>query len=410
MRLTRRLFTQTALASIAASALPFSAYAQEAKKYNVALLSDFSGPFADVMKAVSAGRTAVYAWWNAEIGKGLGIELVGKEYDTRYDAAQVASLWPGIVSELSPLFVSGVGTPDSNALAERLPDEKIPMFTLGGATHAGWIDDSWLFFPRATYAHEYAAFIDWVYADQKRTAPIKLGFVGSQQAGLSVDLHGGIEAYIAKNPDKAVLVDTIWDAAQPTDLTAPMRRLVNAGAEFVLINTNSAATVATKRALQALGAKIPVVTTSQNGMPITGKALGGLDQMEGDYEVYGLAVPITGSGSPAEAFYGELKEKYGLQAPWIVLTVMGMSQAMLSVRAVEAAAKQFGADKLTGENLRQAMLDNELTDDKGIMPNLKFQPNVTFPGAGATVNIGTVKDGKYALASANVAIPELPKW
>jgi branched-chain amino acid transport system substrate-binding protein len=410
MRLTRRLFAQTALASIAASALPFSASAQELKKYNVAMLSDFSGPFADVMKAVSAGRTAVMSWWNAEVGKGLGVELVGKEYDTRYDAAQVASMWPGIVSELNPLFVSGVGTPDSNALSERLPDEKIPMFTLGGAPRAGWVDDSWQFFPRATYAHEYAAFIDWVHADQKRTAPIKIGFVGSQQAPLSVDLHGGIEAYAKQYPEKAVLVDTIWDVAQPTDLTAPMRRLVNAGAEYVLINTNTAATVAVKRALQALGAKIPVITTSQNGMPIAGKALGGLDQMEGDYEVYGLAVPITGSGTPAEAFYNELKDKYGLQAPWIVLTVMGMSQAMLSVRAVEAAVKQFGPGELTGEKLRQAMLDNELTDDKGIMPNLKFSPNMTFPGAGATVNIGTVKDGKYALAASNVAIPELPKW
>lgn len=410
MRLTRRLFTQTALAGIAASALPFSVSAQEVKKYNIALLSDFSGPFADIMKPVSAGRNAVYAWWNAEVGKGLGVELVGKEYDTRYDAAQVASLWPGIVSELSPLFVSGVGTPDSNALSERLPDEQIPMFTLGSATHAGWMDGSWLFFPRATYAHEYSAFLDWVYAEQKRTTPIKIGFVGSQQAGLSVDLHGGIEAYVKQYPEKAVLVDTIWDVAQPTDLTAPMRRLVNAGAEYVLINTNTAATVAVKRALQALGAKIPVVTTSQNGMPITGKALGGIEQMEGDFEVYGLAVPIASSGSPAEAFYNELKEKYGLTAPWIVTTVMGMSQAMLSVRAVEAAVKQFGADKLTGENLRQAMLDNELTDDKGIIPNLKFTPDTTFPGAGATVNIGSVKDGKYMIAASNVAIPTLPKW
>lgn len=410
MRLTRRLFNQSALAALAAGFVPAAAHAQEVTRYNVALLSDFSGPFADVMPAVSAGRNAVIAWWNAEVGKELGVELVTKEYDTRYDAAQVASMWPGIVAELDPIFVGGVGTPDSNALADRLADEKIPMFTLGGATHAGWVDGSWLFFPRATYAHEYAAFIDWVYQDQGRTEPVRIGFVGSQQAPLSVDLYGGIEAYIAANPDKAVLVDTIWDAPQPTDLTAPMRRLVNAKAEFVFINTNTAATVATKRALQSLGANIPIVTTSQNGMPISGHSLGGIDQLEGDFEVYGLAIPIKDSGSDAEKFYLELQEKYGLQAPWNVLTVMGITQSMLSVRAVEAAAKQFGPTELDGEKVRQAMIDNALTDDRGILPTLQLTNETTFPSAGATVNVGTVKDGAYAIAVSDIPIPDLPKW
>lgn len=409
MRLSRKMLGLIA-AALASGSFAFPAQSQDVKRYNVALLSDFSGPFADVMKPISVGREAVYAWWNAEVGKKIGVEIVTRDYDTRYDAAQTASLWPGIVSNLNPILVAGAGTPDANALSERLPEAKIPMFTLGGATHAGWIDDSWIFFPRATYAHEYAAFIDHMYAQQKRTTPIKIGFVGSQQALLSVDLHNGIQAYIKKNPEKAVIVDVIWDAAQPTDLTAPMRRLVNAGAEYVFINTNTAATSGAKRALQALGAKTPIVTTSHNGMLATGKTLGGLDQVEGDYEVYGYAVPVENSGSEARKFYDELVANYKLKGSWNVLTIMGMSQSMLAVRSVEAAVKKFGANNLTGAKLQEAMLTEPVVGYRGLITEFRFTKQASFPGAGATVNIGTVKDGKYAIAASNVAVPELPKW
>lgn len=407
MRMNRRTFGVAA--AVLATSLALPAIAQE-KTYNVALLSDFSGPFANIMKPVAAGRDAVFAWWNAEVGKGLGVKIGTRTYDTRYDAAQVASLWPGILSELNPILVDGVGTPDVAALSERLPEQKVVMITLGGATHAGWKDDSWVFFPRATYAHEFAALLDWMYASQKRTTPIKVGLVGSQQALLSVDLHDGIRGYIKQNPDKAVMVDVIWDAPQPTDLTAPMRRLVGAGAEIIFINTNAAAVVAAKRALQALGAKIPIATSSHNSLPTVGKALGGMDQVEGDYEVYGLSVPTEDASGEARKFYDLLASTYGLKAPWGVLTLQGMSQALVSVRSIEAAVKKFGADRLDGAKLREAMLSEKIVGNQGVIPDFAFTPQTSFPSAGATVNIGTVKGGKYTTAATNVPLPALQRW
>lgn len=82
-------------------AMPTTAFAQT--NYNVASLADFTGPYADVMKNLVGGRWAkVVAWWNEEVGKGLGVKINMKDFDHRYDAAQVASLWPGIKSELKP--------------------------------------------------------------------------------------------------------------------------------------------------------------------------------------------------------------------------------------------------------------------------------------------------------------------
>ena len=58
----------------------------------------------------------------------MGIKVVIKDYDGRYDAAQTASLRPGIKAELNPVAIIGVGGPDVAALQGRLPTDKVPMF------------------------------------------------------------------------------------------------------------------------------------------------------------------------------------------------------------------------------------------------------------------------------------------
>ena len=87
--------------------------AQAQTTYNLAGLADFTGPYADIMKDVTGCRRGVVDRWNAEVGKELGVSLKIKDYDTRYDVAQVASLWPGAKSELNPILVFGIGGPDA---------------------------------------------------------------------------------------------------------------------------------------------------------------------------------------------------------------------------------------------------------------------------------------------------------
>ena len=141
-----------------AAAMPLKAQAETT--YNLALLSDFSGPYADIMPILAGGREAVFNWWNATSGKELGVTLNYKNYETRYDAAQVASLWPGIKSELDPIAVVGLGGPDVAALSERLPEDKIPMFMATAAYGFAWNGRRWIFNPRPTYSHESAGFLD----------------------------------------------------------------------------------------------------------------------------------------------------------------------------------------------------------------------------------------------------------
>jgi len=394
------------LVAAALAALPLAAVAQ-VRTLNVASLADFSGPYADVMKPLIAGRNAALDWWNAEVGAKLGVKLNYKAYDTRYDTAQVASLWPGIKSELNPVAVMGLGGPDVAALQQRLPDDKIPLLMSTAGYGYAWKGASWVFNPRPTYAHEMAGFIEWYHGKIGKKGRLKVTVVSSEASPAYVDIHKGLQAYGAQH-DKAE-IEVIMTEVQPTDLSAQVRRAVNAGAEAFLIPTNTAVVVAAKRALQALGKKIPVVMSSHNGLIASGRAVGGLAQMEGDYEVYAMALAVE-SGPPFE-FYGKLKDKYGLKADWNVLTVQGIEQSLFVVRAIENAVKKVGADKVTGAAVREAMVTVPITSEAtfGFLSDLKFSEDANLPTSG-TVNLGTVEGGKYKVAATGVKFPPLKKW
>lgn len=403
-----KIVMRTALA-IFLGAGGITAHAQT--QYNVALMSDFSGPYADIMPFLAKSREAVIDWWNAEIGTKHGVKINYKNYDTRYDPAQVASLWPGVKSELSPIAVMGIGGPDAAALSERLQQDKIPLFQ-GTATYGYiWKPNSWVFFARPTYAHESAAAMEWLRARRGGSEPLKVAMLGSEATPAYVDIPKGLAKYAEDHPQSVQVTEILYTDVQPVDLTTQTRRLLSKGTETFYIATNTAQVVAVKRALQAFGSKAPIVVSSHNGLIASGKALGDPKQMEGDYEVYAMALP-TDEDTPAKRFYEKLKAEYGLNIPWNILTVMGMSQGLYTIRAIEHAIERYGATGLTGEKVRQALFEREITTEETFtfLPNLKYTEDAPFPTSGLTVNIGTLKDGKLVSAARGVPVPVLNKW
>lgn len=380
--------------------------------YNIASLADFTGPYADVMKDLNASRHAALAWWNAEVGKGLGVQLKMKDYDHRYDAAQVASLWPGIKAELNPVVALGVGAPDATALQGRLPSDGVPLVMSTAGYGFGWKSDPWVFNPRSTYAHEAAAFFEWYRKQINSSAPLKIAVITSEASPAYVDIAKGIRKYATDNPDKVDLIETIFTEVQPTDLTTQINRVVGKGVQVLDVQTNTAAVVAAKRALQALGKKnIPILMSSHNGVTASAAAIGGIANLEGDYEVYGMAMPID-EASKAKQFYDKLKSQYGMKGGWTVPTIMGLNQTLVALRAIEASAKKDGAAKVTGRTVREILLTTTITSEQtfGILSDIKYTNDAPFPTVGATVNISTVKGGKYVGSAERVPVPTIAKW
>lgn len=398
-----------ACAIAVAATMPLKAQAETT--YNLALLSDFSGPYADIMPILAGGREAVFTWWNETRGKELGVTLNYKNYETRYDAAQVASLWPGIKSELDPIAVVGLGGPDVAALSERLPEDKIPMFMATASYGFAWKPNSWIFNPRPTYSHESVGFLNWMREQRGGDGPLKVAILASEASPAYVDMAKGLELYAEEHPEEIDLVEVIYTEVQPTDLTGQMRRVVRAGAEALIIQTNTSIVVAAKRGLQANGSNIPIMMSSHNGLPASGGALGGLDQLEGDFEAYGMAIAAD-EDTPARQFYETLVADYGLKAPWNVVTAMGVSQGLFVATVIDHAIAANGAEGLTGEMVREALFAGPITTEEthGFLPSLTFTPEAPFPLEGLKVNVGTVKDGKITIEAIGVDVPDVQKW
>ncbi|MFN4309602.1 MAG: ABC transporter substrate-binding protein [Ferrovibrio sp.] len=404
-----KMFARTVLAGMATLMLAAPARAQTT--YNIASLADFTGPYADVMKDLNGARHSAVAWWNAEVGKDLGVQLRMKDYDHRYDAAQVASLWPGIKAELNPIIALGVGAPDATALQGRLPADGIPLIMSTAGYGFGWKSDPWVFNPRSTYAHEAAAFLEWYRKQNNVTGALKVAVFSSEASPAYVDIAKGLRKYADENKATIDLVEIVYTEVQPTDLTTQVNRVLNKGAQVLDVQTNTAAVVAVKRALQALNKKVPIVMSSHNGITASASAMGGIANLEGDYEVYGMAMP-TDENTKSRQFYEKLKNQYGMKGGWTVPTVMGLNQTLVALRAVEAAAKKSGAANVTGRGVREALLSTTITSEQTfeILSDVKYTNDAPFPTTGATVNIGIVKGGKYVTAAPGVAVPQIGKW
>lgn len=400
---------------VAAVGVSFAAVAADPARaqttYNIAGLADFSGPYADIMKDYATCRQGVVQWWNDEAGKPLGVKLNVKDYDTRYDVAQTASLWPGIRAELEPVAVFGLGGPDVAALQERLPGDKVPMFMGTSGYGYGWKPGSWIFNARATYPHEAAAFMEWFRQKRGGDGPLKLGIISSEASPAYVDIHKGMEHYAKENPTKLQVVEVIYAEVQPTDLTQQVNRLVRKGAEVIQIQTNTAAVVATQRALQSLGKNIPIMVSAHNSLQASGKAVGGIQQLEGSFESYGMAVP-TGEKTQASEFHAMLRDKYKMNANFNVPCLMGMSQAFVAVRSIENAVKDAGGKRITGEDVRKALLTHPIPSEQsfGVLPDLKYSEEAPFPVEGLSVNIGSIEKGQYRIVAEKVPVPKVTKW
>lgn len=125
-------------------------------------------------------------------------------------------------------------------------------------------------------------------------------------------------------------------------------------------------------------------------------------------------VSFTERESPAFKFYQELNKNYGLPADWNPLNLLGISQGLLTVRAVEHAARKVGAAKLTGEAVYDALANGTYADAEfyGFMSGFSFNKEAPFPSMNARVKIETVKDGKMVLATPQgvPVVSDITKW
>jgi branched-chain amino acid transport system substrate-binding protein len=408
MKLNLWQTTRRALLASAVAGFVLPAQAQM-NTYTVSVSLDYTGPFANVMDSWWAGQQAVFEWWNETRGKNLGVNLVIKTHDMRYDPSVVARTWPQVLSSDKPIVFLGMGTPDLVSLMKRLPNDKVPMIMGTAMVGPLWTADGWHFSYRPTYSHEFAGLFAYLQERLSEKRAIRIGTVSTQGLAGYVDQVNGVVALAKAYPDRFSVVSSQWVDNQPITITSQIQEMAKAKPDVILVGTNTAQVVATAKALKELGLKIPIVTSSHNGLTEAAKAIP-LADLEGSYSVFAFAPYNDPAVKVADIFAKYNKVKNGT---WGITAAQTAGQALLAVAAVEKAVAAVGAGKLSGQAIYDALLSGPYSADyfHGLMPAMQLRRDAPFPTDNLAVKAMTVKNGQLEAVSKDwMAVPALAKW
>jgi branched-chain amino acid transport system substrate-binding protein len=405
-----------AISVIALSVMIGSYVFAAATQYKVPAISDFSGAWAELFKTWIPMNKAVFAWWNDEVGKGLGVELVVKHYDGRNDPPTIASMWPGILAECKPIIALGGGGADVAALQQRFIQDKVPTFYGTASYGYGWLPNQWLFQVRPLYVEEGLAALLWYIDKHPEKKPIKFAFL-SCQIPPALDIVKGFDKYFAEvlEPKRlAKMVAKEYTDVNPVDVSSQMKKIVDAKADIVAGVVTPAMSSAYIRACELHGVNIPTIASPHHTIWPFGKAMKTYKPFEG-HLVMAAHASVTDHQSQAYQFFKVLEQKYGLREEhWNPQTMMALNQSILAVRAVERAAQKVGTAKLTSQAVYDAMFSGPFTEEQlmGTLPTLSFNKEAPFPRGDVKVKIETVKNGNYVLATPEwIPIPkDVKKW
>lgn len=376
--------------------------------YNFSTAVDFSGPFADVMGSWHSGHRAMVAWWNETRGKELGVKVDLKVHDTRYDTSVVARTWPEIVARDKPVMHLGMGTPDLVGLMKRLPEDQVPMLMPTAMVGLVWAPKGWHFSFRPTYSHEFAALFSHMQKELGEKRPLRIATVSTQGRAGYEDQVKGIVKLAQTYPERFVIADQQWVDDNPVNVTDQVRRMSGAKPDVIMIGATTAQVVAVARALRELGLTIPIATSSHNGLSEVAKVVP-LKDLEGSFSVFSFA-PYNEPGFEAAKVYEKHKTGDGA---WGIVAAQAAAQTVLALRTLENAIKKVGKDKVTGEAMYNALLDNTVTEKGmlGLTPDLDFDASRPFPVGKLRAKALVAKGGELVPYTKDwMEVPELEKW
>lgn len=392
--------TLMAAAIYAAAALPAAA-----AEYVMSASADYSGPFAGVMPNAMAGINAVADWWNKDVGPKLGVTVKVKIYDMRYDPSVIARTWPSVLSSDRPILHLGFGSPDLSTLMKRLPNDKVPMLIGTAMVGLVWVPNGWHYSIRPTYSHEFAGLLGALQAKEGRK--LKIASLSTQNQAGFVDQVNGLKKLAATYPDRFEMLDVQWADTSPVSVTSNVRAMAEQKPDVIVVGGTTAQVIATAKALDELKLSIPLITSTHNGLTEVAKGIE-LAKLNGSYSAFSFSPPEREGTEIQKVF--EANKKGG---DWGLITAQSAAQALLALRVLEKAVAKVGADKVTGEAMREALLGNTFSESEllGALPALDYDETAPFPIGRIKSTAEIVRDGKIVpVATEWYDVPVIEKW
>jgi ABC-type branched-subunit amino acid transport system substrate-binding protein len=329
------------------------------------VLSDHSGPFASMGRAMAQGRQLY--WDGRNGGKVCGRTVAFEVVDHGYDTARAVTAYGelrGKVLAMDELL----GSPMIGALLPRLAQDR--MVTLAGSFSSHLLSNPYVVVTGATYDVEMINGIQWL-GENKGLRP------GAKVAHVLIDGdYGGSALAGSRAAAKEFgleLTEYRVTAAEP-DLSGVMARVRASGARHVLLTTTPQQTASAVTTAERLGHDAFFVGSSPAFNPalLAGPARTALERR---LVIATSVAPFTAAGSGPTAVREAFIAKYPAQ-PRTSWVMFGYAQGLVMGELLDAACR---AGDLTRAGLSKALRKLWLVDPRQLVPPLSYDEPGEIP-------------------------------
>ncbi len=366
---------------------------------------DLSGPIAGTMAPRVDGYRARLKYLNEEQGGIDGYKFEMVLIDTKLDPAMTASAWKQlVVGEKVPFILSICGIVFGPLYPEAAKKEKVVFYTGSSnikymVSPPGTEGTSWTYGYMPTYPDLYRAVMmfikdQWIAKGYKY--PIKIGFVGMDSED-GRTCAKAMKTWADKDPQTYQIVSVQYVKGNPTDMTTQVMAFKNSGVEAVVPYITDQPWITFVKDCQRLEYKplVRVGLTTTNS-PAVNKVLGPLNDGVCSY------TPTTDWDStdvPLIKLLHDLNAKYYPNTPDREAGFIGgYGMGEVVVEVFKRAGKKVGYDKITGEDLRQAMESAPFTHvGMGPKDEVPFTYTSAWHAGPKIVGFLRYQDGKLTL-------------
>jgi ABC-type branched-subunit amino acid transport system substrate-binding protein len=331
-------------------------------------IGDITGPYAATIgvRGVMACKD-VEDYVNSRGGiKGVKVKIV--IHDTRNKRDVAIAKYTELAAQKPPILVIQQ-VADQEVLKERLAEDKIPGFGVGGTDKVNW-PPGWVFQSSPPYTDQFALFLDWLRSDWKKTGKIRLAFVNPDYQYGRSHLTPEVEEYIKKKG-----IDVVANEFFPPfdlDATTQFTRVAAAKPDAIFSMTIATQVKVALKGAEAAGLKGVLYGMGPWGVDAatargTGELMEGVVGISPTWVPSDTTVPLV--KDIVAKFEAEKRNKDDMN---VAYSILWLTNAAV-IEAITKTVDRVGWDKLSGEEVYKTMVTPADYKTMGLAP-FKFSP------------------------------------
>jgi len=341
----------------------------------VGAIMDHTGAMAEpTTKGVLPAAKAYYTWVNENnYIPGVKIELVSE--DDRYDRAQIVNAYKRLQAK-KPIAIQVYTGDNAEVLKPFGARDKTPIVSYGGGTAA--IDPpGWTFVTVCMYDSQVIAILNWInetWDIGKMGRPARYAHVGWDHAMGKTGVKPG-QLYAAKLPS----VDFVSAEIVPPrtmDMSAVAIRLKELQPDYVWMALIAPPASSLLKTAKAHGMDLKPFIWGDYSTFMFNTALRVLGKEGVEGSLASTSYYYKGMDTPEIKRMYEIWDKYsGMKESWPTIGMeVGYNPAQTIVEGIKRAVAKVGAEKVTGEDVYQALQTIENWETGTMLP-LTFGPD-----------------------------------